>query len=77
MASQGEVVQVVEQQRQPIREADGGEEGIEPRLQRVLAQQPPGGRLISGDPELLVGRVNQQRRRGPVASPRPRGSGSG
>ena len=38
--AQRQVVQTVEQHRQPVREPDGGEEGVESRLQRVLAQQP-------------------------------------
>ncbi len=70
---EGQVVQMVEEQRQPIREPDGREEGVESRLQGVLAQQPPGGRLVGGDPELLVGRIHQS----PGALPQPRRARAG
>ncbi len=38
VAAEREVIEMVEQQRQPVREPDGRKERVEPRLQRVLAR---------------------------------------
>ena len=65
MAAQRQLVEAVEQDRQPVRTAHRGEEGVEPGLERVLAQQPLGGPLVGADPELLMGVVDQLR--GPPA----------
>ena len=50
----------VEQDREPVGGADGGEERVEAGLDRVLAQQRLGGLLVGVDPELLVRAVEQR-----------------
>ena len=77
MPAQGQLVNAVEQDREPVGETDGGEERVEAGLERVLAQQRLGGLLVGVDPELLVRAV--EGRLGAVAklrSARP-ASGSG
>ncbi len=42
VAAQRQLVEAVEQDREPVGGADGLEEGVEARLERVVAQQPLG-----------------------------------
>ena len=65
--AQRQVVEPVEQHRQPIGGAHRGEEGVEPRLERVLSEQALGDDLIGRDPELLVGKLDQGGRARPQA----------
>ena len=51
--------------------------GSRPASSAYSHEQALGGRLIGGDPELLVGRLHQRPGARPAASPRPRASGSG
>jgi hypothetical protein len=60
VVSQGQIVDALEQDREAIRRADGGEEGVEAGLDRVLAQQRLRCFLIGVDPELLVRAVQQR-----------------
>ena len=70
VAAQRQIVDAVEQDREPVAEADRGEERVEPRLDRVLAQQSLGGLLVGVNPELLVRAI--QRELGPLAQLRAR-----
>ncbi len=54
-----QLVDPVEEDREPVRGANGGEERIEAGLERVVAQQALGHLLIGVDPELLVRPVEQ------------------
>ena len=54
-----ELVEAVEQQREPVGRRDGGEERVEARLERLLLEQPRGERVERVHRELLVGRVDQ------------------
>ena len=60
VVSQGQIVDALEQDREPIRGPDGGEEGVEAGLDRVLAQQRLRRFLVGVDPELLVRAVEQR-----------------
>ena len=71
--SQRKLVEPVEQHRQPVRGTDGGEERIQPRLQRVLPEQALCDHLIGRDPELLIGQLDQR----PGALPQASGGRSG
>ncbi len=55
VAAQGQVVEAVEHEGEPVGGRDGLEERVEAGLDRVLAQQALGDRLVGADPELLVG----------------------
>ena len=55
VAAKRQVVDAVEQDRQAVGCRDGGEERIEARLGRVLAQDPLGDLGVGADPRLLVG----------------------
>ena len=59
MAAQRQLVDAVEQDREAVGGADGGEEGVEAGLDRVLAQQRLRGLLVGADPKLLVRAVEQ------------------
>ena len=56
VAAQRQLVEPVEQQRQPLGRAEDVEEGVEARRGRVLAQQPLAELFPGADPELLEGR---------------------
>ena len=62
--AQREVVEAVEEHREAVGGPDGGEERVEPRLQRVLAEQSLRHGLVGGDPELLVRALDQGGRAG-------------
>ena len=69
-----QVVDAVEQDREPVGGRDRGEERIEPGLDRVLAQHLFGDLLVGADSQLLMGRRQlgvhapaEQLRRGPRA----------
>ena len=74
--AQRQLVEPVQQHRQPVGGADGGEEGVEPRLESVLSKQPLGEDFIGRDPELLVGKLDQGGRPRPQAGSLRRGNGS-
>jgi hypothetical protein len=71
VAAKRELVDAVEQDREPVGGADGGEERVEPGLDRVLAQQRLRGLGVGPDPQLLVGAVDEQL--GALAESGPRG----
>ena len=62
VAAQRQVVDAIEQDRQAVGRGDGREERVEPRLDRMLAQDPLGDLVVGADPELLV-RVPRARSR--------------
>ena len=70
VAAQRQLVEAVEEHRQPLRRAQHVEEGVEAGRLGVLAQEPLADRLPAADPELLERAV--QERLGSFSQP-PRG----
>ncbi len=60
VAAQRQLVEAVEQHRQPLGGAEDVEEGVEPGRLGVLAQEPLAERLPGADPELLEGPLEQR-----------------
>ena len=58
--AQRQLVEAVEQHRQPLGGAEHVEEGVEAGGLGVLAQQPLADRVPGADPELLVGVVEER-----------------
>ena len=60
VAAQRQVVDPLEQQRQPVGGADGREQRVEAGLERLVAQDPLAQLLCAEHRQLLVGRVDQR-----------------
>jgi len=75
VAAQRQLLEPVEQHRQPLGAAEHVEEGVEARRIGVLAQQPLAEHVPVADPELLERSV--QERLGALAQPLRGGSGRG
>ena len=75
VTAQRQLVEMIEQDREPVRGADDGEERIEARVGRVVAQQALGDLLVGADPKLLA--RQRQELLDPAPQPRPRSSRSG
>ena len=75
VVAQRQLVDSVEQHRQPLGRPDGLEERVQSRLGGVVAQQALADRLPGADPKLLEGPLQQ--RLGAVAQPPRRGARGG
>ena len=59
VVAQRQLVDPLPEHRHSVRAGDGREEGVEPRLERLVLEQPSGEGLRRGDPELLPGRLDR------------------
>ena len=71
LPAKGELVDALEQDREPVRGADGLEERVEARIGGVFAQEAFAQGRVRADPQLLE--RDGEQRLDPLAKPRRRG----